>query len=226
MVVPALVTVAGAYLLGSVPTGYLVGRARGVDLRQVGSGNIGATNALRILGKPAGSFVLAMDALKGLVGCTVIPHAACRWLAHPSTAGSATVPVWLAVAGALAAVLGHNYTCWLRFKGGKGVATSAGVLLGLVPWSFLAVITVFLASLGLTRIVSLSALLAATILPLATWYWHPHPVLLGLSLALAVLAFVRHRANIRRLLDGTEPRLGRKASAPAAASSPAPSPPP
>lgn len=237
MVATVLATLAGAYLVGSIPTGYLAGRARGIDLRAVGSGNIGATNALRILGKPIGILVLVIDALKGLAGCTLVPHAAARWLdsSSPTAPG---LPVWLPVLGGLAAVLGHNYTCWLRFKGGKGVATSAGVLAGLMPLPFLCVLAVFLAAMAVTRIVSLSSLLAALALPPAAWFWHRDLVLESLSLALAALAFFRHRANIARLLAGTEPRLGQRhaPSAPAAppappaspssSPSPSPSPPP
>lgn len=207
MLAPSLVTLLGAYLVGSIPTGYLMGRARGIDLRRVGSGNIGATNALRILGRPAGILVLLIDALKGWVGCTLIPTAAWRWLGPAANSGLA-LPAWLPVLGGLAAVLGHNFTCWLRFKGGKGVATSAGVLLGLMPIAFLAVLATFVVTLALTRIVSLSSLLAALVLPLATWYWHRAPVLVGLAFLLAALAFYRHRANLRRLIAGTEPRLG------------------
>lgn len=210
MATAAFVTAVVAYFLGSIPTGYLVGRARGIDLRGAGSGNIGATNALRVLGKPAGIFVLLMDALKGWLGVALVPPAAWHALAPATTATSpaSPVPVWLPVLGGLAAVLGHNYTCWLRFKGGKGIATSAGVLLGLLPAAFASVLAAFVATLALTRIVSLSSLVAAALLPFATWYWHRHPLLTGFSVALAAVAIYRHRPNIQRLLAGTEPRLG------------------
>lgn len=204
-----LVTLLGAYLLGSIPTGYLVGRARGLDLRTLGSGNIGATNALRVLGKPAGTFVLLADAFKGWCGCVAVPHLAVSWLGGAETRA---VPTWLSVLGGVSAVLGHNFTCWLRFKGGKGIATSAGVLLGIIPLAFVTVLGTFLASLAVTRIVSLSSLLAASILPLATWYWHREPLLIGFSVVLAALAIYRHRANIARLRAGTEPRIGQRAA--------------
>ena len=220
MFVAALLTAFAAYFVGSIPTGYLVGRARGVDLRAHGSGNIGATNALRVLGKPAGSFVPLVDALKGLCGATIVPALAIRWTFGPDdlVAGRINpgVPPWLLVVGGVCAVLGHNFTCWLRFKGGKGIAPSAGVLAGLLPQAFLAVLVVFLLCLLVTRIVSLSSITAAALLPIATWYWHRRPVYLAFALVLATLAIWRHRANIRRLLAGTEPRLGRKpAPAPA-----------
>ncbi len=214
MLAASIATVAGAYLVGSFPTGYLVGKARGVDLRAHGSGNIGATNALRVLGKPAGTFVLLVDALKGWLACAWLPQAVVRALA--TSPSSATTPDWLPLLGGLAAVLGHNFTCWLRFKGGKGIATSAGVLIGLVPLAFVTVLATFLGALAVSRIVSLSSLLAAAILPVATWYWHRQPLLTAFTAALAALAFHRHRANIGRLLAGTEPRLGAKRATPEA----------
>jgi glycerol-3-phosphate acyltransferase PlsY len=214
----ALATVACAYLLGSIPTGFLVGRARGVDLRAVGSGNIGATNALRILGKPAGIFVLVVDALKGWLGCTLVPHVTSRWFPIPP-ALQASSALWLPILGGMAAVLGHNFTCWLRFRGGKGIATSAGVAMGIFALPFFIAAAVFLIGLACTRIVSLSCLVAAAVLPFATWFITSQPVLLAFSIALAALAFARHRANIRRLLAGTEPRLGQKAPPPASPAS-------
>ncbi|HEU5395618.1 MAG TPA: glycerol-3-phosphate acyltransferase, partial [Verrucomicrobiae bacterium] len=135
-----IIVAVAAYLLGSIPTGFLVARAKGIDIRSVGSGNIGATNAMRVLGKPAGIFVLLADALKGYLACAAICPLVFNWLA-PHYSGI-VVPFreepmnlqmkYLLVAG-IAAVLGHNYTCWLRFKGGKGIATTAGVYVALAP---------------------------------------------------------------------------------------------
>jgi glycerol-3-phosphate acyltransferase PlsY len=204
-----LLAAAGGYLLGSVPTGYLVGRARGVDLRTTGSGNIGATNTLRVLGWRAGVFVLAVDALKGF---------AAVWLAGrgwPEVAGAeAAAREPLALVAGVAAILGHNYTCWLGFKGGKGIATSAGVLLGLMPaalgWCFL----VWAVIVGLSRYVSLASICAAAALPVAAWLTGSGPLLTGVGLALGALAIFKHRANIRRLLDGTEHRWSRSSSTP------------
>lgn len=201
-----LLTLAGAYLVGSLPTGYLVGRVKGIDLRTQGSGNIGATNALRVLGKPAGILVLLVDAVKGWLGATWVPSLA---VALAGTQGALPRGAWLGVVGGVGAVLGHNFTCWLRFKGGKGIATSAGVLAGVLPTAFGVVFAVFLSVLAIGRIVSLASMTAAVVLPFATWFWHPEPVLVVFSTVLAVLAIWRHRANIRRLLAGTEPRLGR-----------------
>lgn len=208
MVAPYLVTAAIGYLLGSIPTGYLVGRAKGLDLRTLGSGNIGATNALRVLGKPAGIFVLLMDALKGVISTTLVPRLAAHWLA-PTLNGS-TVPTTLAIVGGFAAVLGHVFTIWLRFKGGKGVATSAGVLAGLIPLAFVTILGTFLFVLAISRIVSLSSLVAALLLPAATWYWDRNPTLMAFAILLATLVVLRHRGNITRLIKGTEPRIGQR----------------
>src|SRR3954467_676475 len=112
-----LITVMGAYLLGSIPTGYLVAKLKGVDIRSVGSGNIGATNVFRILGKPAGIFVLVVDALKGFVACRFVRAFAYKLLAGPAQDDSA-MDEFLKIIGGVFAILGHNYTCWLKFKGG------------------------------------------------------------------------------------------------------------
>ena len=125
-----------AYLLGSIPTGFLVARAKGIDIRTVGSGNIGATNAMRVLGKPAGIFVLLMDALKGYAACVCGFAVHFQLLTHipdlPMPSRARDRDTFAIIAG-IFAVLGHNYTCWLKFKGGKGIATSAGVYLALAP---------------------------------------------------------------------------------------------
>lgn len=202
-----LLAAIGGYLLGSLPTGYLVGRARGVDLRTTGSGNIGATNTLRVLGLRAGVFVLAVDALKGFVAV---------WLTGrglPGIAGAEAdgrEPLTL-VAG-VAAILGHNYTCWLGFKGGKGIATSAGVLLALMPAALGICFLVWAVVVGLSRYVSLASICAAAALPVAAWWTGSGPLLTGVGLALGALAIFKHRANIRRLLDGTEHRWSRSPS--------------
>src|SRR6187551_448444 len=138
-----IVTALAAYLLGSIPTGYLVARAKGVDIRTVGSGNIGATNVFRILGKPAGFFVLTVDALKGFVACFFVGPLVHRLLAG-SLENDFANHEFLKITGGFLAILGHNYTCWLKFKGGKGIATTAGVLIALTPGAFLIVLAVFI----------------------------------------------------------------------------------
>lgn len=187
-----------SYLIGSVPTGYLVAKARGVDIRSVGSGNIGATNAFRVLGKTAGVSVLLVDAVKGYV--------ACRFVAFGPGAPSEMHQM---IAG-LFAILGHNYTCWLRFKGGKGIATTAGVLLALAPIGFAVAIVTFLIVLGLSRYVSLSSILAAVVLPFGVWLGGGTIRMISLMTFLGGMAIYKHRSNIKRLMAGTESRIGQK----------------
>jgi glycerol-3-phosphate acyltransferase PlsY len=184
----------GAYLLGSIPFGVIVARARGIDLRQVGSGNIGATNAMRALGKPAGALVLALDALKGAA-----PVGAARWLAHLDRA-----PSWLAVACAFAAVLGHCYPVWLRFRGGKGVATSLGVFLVLEPIATGICVALFAVVFAARRIVSLGSLVAVIAFPIVLAIMQRPPWLIGASLTTLAVVVLRHRDNIARLRRGRE----------------------
>ena len=209
-----VIVAVAAYLLGSIPTGYLVARAKGIDIRSVGSGNIGATNAMRALGKPAGVFVLLVDALKGYAACyagIIIyansgPAAEIRSLADLS-ALIQQAQNCVIIAGVFA-VLGHNYTCWLKFKGGKGIATSAGVYLALAPWALLIAAAVFLVALLATRYVSVGSISAAVALPAAVWILPPHNQLLGIvTTVLGILAIYKHKGNLRRLVAGTESRL-------------------
>ncbi len=197
-----------AYFLGSIPTGYLTAKARGIDIRSVGSGNIGATNAFRVLGKGPGTFVLLTDAAKGCLACAGLP-----WLVGVMGLAdglSASTVEWMRMAAGFAAILGHNYTCWLGFKGGKGIATSAGVLLALVPWALLIIVAVFLLVLAITRYVSLGSILAAASLPFATWATGGSVSLVSVTALMTLLAIYKHRANIQRLRAGTESRLGAK----------------
>jgi len=193
-----------AYVLGSIPTGYLVARSRGVDIRAVGSGNIGATNVFRVLGRGPGVFVLAVDALKGYAACRGIGALGVAWFGGASAAAAE----WFPIVAGLSAILGHNYTCWLRFKGGKGVATSAGVLLALFPKAFLAVLAVWVTVFALSRYVSLASIAAAVALPLAVGLFGYAAERLAVALLMSVLAIYRHRSNIQRLLAGTEHRFG------------------
>ena len=211
-----------AYLLGSIPFGFIVAKAKGIDIRAVGSGNIGATNAMRVLGKPAGIAVLLLDAAKGF--------AACHWLAP--IVFNALIPhfhgpndfhydwfeyepikfqtKFFLLAGVFA-VLGHNYTCWLKFKGGKGIATTAGVYLSLAPWALLVALGVFILALLLTRYVSVASMSGAVVLPVTVWVMTPHNLFLGfVTTALGALAIYKHKANLQRLKAGTENRFGQK----------------
>lgn len=209
MVIACLIAVAlTAYLLGSIPTGFLVGKAKGIDIRTVGSGNIGATNALRILGKPAGIAVLLADALKGWVAVRVVSPWCVNAMLPPTTLGEHENA---AIIAAICAILGHNYTCWLGFKGGKGIATSAGVLTALVPWALLIILTVWIVLFAVTRIVSVGSLAASFTLPFASWFTTRNWTLTLVTGAMGALAIYKHKANIQRLLAGTEPRVGQKA---------------
>ena len=203
-----LLAVIVAYGIGSIPFGWLVARlAKGIDIRSVGSGNIGATNVARTLGKSWGLLVLLLDVLKGLVPTWFLP-----WLA----AGSANASFrHLQVCCGLAAIVGHMFPCWLGFRGGKGVATALGVVLVLNPPATAIAFAVFAITLGVSRIVSLSSVLAAvSFAGCALWQLRPTPFapetwsLAGFSLAIPLLIVVRHRANLARLLRGEEPRFG------------------
>ncbi len=200
-----ILTALTAYLLGSIPTGYLVARAKGVDIRKVGSGNIGATNAFRVLGKAWGVGVLLLDFAKGLGACLSVPWLVGRLLGLEDPLRGATS---LALVAAVCAVLGHNFTVWLRFKGGKGIATSAGALAALVPWALLIGVGVWIVLFALTRYVSLGSMAAAVTLPVATWFTTGGDIALTvLTTALGVMALLKHRSNLKRLLAGTESRI-------------------
>ena len=198
-----ILTALGAYLLGSIPTGFLVAKAKGIDIRSVGSGNIGATNAMRVLGKPTGIFVLLMDAAKGF---------AAVWLASLMLKDNSIADLQtLRVVAGIGAVLGHNYTCWLKFKGGKGIATTAGVYLALAPWALLVALAVFILAILLTKYVSVGSIAGAIALPATVWVMTPHNLFLGIvTTALGALAIYKHKSNLQRLIAGTENRLGQK----------------
>lgn len=196
------------YFCGSLPTGFLVAKAKGVDIRAVGSGNIGATNVFRILGKGAGVFVLLTDAFKGLLPVV--------WLAPALAAIHADANVeWLRITAGICAILGHNYTCWLRFKGGKGIATSAGAFLGLTPGPLGIAFATWVIVFAVSRYVSLASIAAAAALPIAAWCLPFGLSLRVITTVIGALAIFKHRANIQRLLAGTENRIGKKKEEPA-----------
>jgi acyl phosphate:glycerol-3-phosphate acyltransferase len=204
-----------AYFLGSIPTGYLVAKAKGVDIRSVGSGNIGATNVFRILGKGAGIFVLTTDALKGFLACGLVANLSWQIFGQPGTENGGA-RLYVSIVAGICAILGHNYTCWLNFKGGKGIATSAGVLIALVPKAFVVALLVWLVVFFASRYVSLASILAACILPFATWQLEGSPVLIVITTLMSALAIYKHRANIQRLRAGTENRIGGSKTKPSA----------
>jgi glycerol-3-phosphate acyltransferase PlsY len=191
-----LLVVTLAYLVGSVPFAYLVSRRRGIDLRQVGSGNIGATNVLRSSGVGAAVVAMVLDGLKGAVAVLV---------AQRLTSGAAAP-----MAAGLASVLGHMYPLWLRFRGGKGVATAAGVFGVLTPWALLAASLVFVGAVWATRFISVGSMAGAVTLAVAAIV-SGAPAVVGIGAALAAAMIVhRHRANLARLLAGTERRVGQR----------------
>jgi acyl phosphate:glycerol-3-phosphate acyltransferase len=190
-----------AYLLGSIPTGFLVAKARGVDIRAVGSGNIGAANTFRAVGKTAGIIVLLIDALKGFAAVE-----ASNLVLNFFGVAEADREMYRIVA-AIFAVLGHNYTCWLKFKGGKGIATSAGVYLALAPLAVLYAVIAFIVGFALTRITSVGSILASIALPTAVCFTKDNWTLRIATIALGILALLKHRTNIQRLIAGTENRV-------------------
>ncbi|MGI8438199.1 MAG: glycerol-3-phosphate 1-O-acyltransferase PlsY [Chthoniobacterales bacterium] len=197
--------IALAYLLGSIPFGYIAGRMAGIDVREHGSGNIGATNVLRVLGKRWGYFVFAADVLKGFLAVRLALLLA--W-GNPHTRPYAEV---CAILAAAVCVLGHSFPIWLGFRGGKGVATSAGALFGVVPIAATTIFFVWVLVFFATRYVSVASILAALALPVVVALLgraHGRPVFY-FSLAMTVLVVARHRSNISRLLKGTEPRFRR-----------------
>lgn len=232
-----------AFLLGSIPFGLMIARAKGINIRDHGSGNIGATNVLRVMGKKYGITCLILDALKGFIPVViavnvVLIHGKPGGLLHIDALApfALTLPAsgrflgqLIHVLTALAAILGHNYSPWVGFRGGKGVATSAGVLLALMPAGVMLLAVVWLAVFAITRYVSLASILAAAALPLMTHIgarfhhldndkslptlWQSgtwNKPLFFFSLVVAVLAIWKHRSNIQRLRSGTEHRFTRK----------------
>lgn len=190
-----------AYLSGSVPFGLLIAKARGVDLRNAGSGNLGATNVFRCVGKGWGVLTFAFDALKGFLPAFFFPH----WAGAPGGE-------WGLLFGILA-ILGHGFPVWLHFKGGKGVATSAGMLLGVAPAAVGVGFVCWLATVLVSRYVSLASIVAALATAATVWMQAPERTLRNAALtALAALVIWLHRANVERLMNGTEHRFGKKKS--------------
>jgi acyl phosphate:glycerol-3-phosphate acyltransferase len=199
----------GSYLLGSIPFGYLAGQVAGIDVRKTGSGNIGATNVVRVLGKKYGYPVFALDFLKGF-GAVKLS----MLIATPAQPDWAS-PEMLGILAALCSVIGHSFPPWLKFRGGKGVATSAGALFGLVPQATVIGLAVWLLVFWLTRYVSLASVLTAVALPLVIFIinWRGETetrAVFYASLCIAAVVIWRHRSNLSRLIRGREPRFTRK----------------
>lgn len=187
-----------AYLVGSIPTSYMMGRiSHGIDLRKHGSGNLGATNAFRVLGWRAALPVVVVDVSKGWIPAAFFP----LW--------DGAAPLEWSLAYGAAAILGHVLSAFVAFRGGKGVATSAGVFMALAPWAVLIAGVVWAVVVLLTRTVSLGSILAAVVLPMAVFATGEPRAELWLSVALAVFVIYAHRSNMRRLMRGEETRFTR-----------------
>jgi glycerol-3-phosphate acyltransferase PlsY len=221
------------FLLGSIPVGLLLAKARGIDIRQHGSGNIGATNVLRVMGKKFGLPCLLLDVLKGMIP-TVLAITLIRFEGQPTGLAigallpyATTLPVdqqWIAqlmqVVTGLCAILGHNYSPWVGFKGGKGIATTAGVVLALMPAALVILVLFWYVLFLTTRYVSVASVSAVVALPLVTLWgsWHHGRIqdgtwnksLFAFSVVVAVLGVWKHRSNLQRLLAGTENRFEKR----------------
>lgn len=204
-----LVFCALGYLFGSFPAGYLAGRLAGVDIRAHGSGNIGATNVLRVLGKKWGYSVFFIDAFKGFAAVRLTIFLVQRLPAAQPYAE------YFAILAAVMCIVGHTFPVWLRFKGGKGVATSAGALFGLMPLAVPFIILLWVITFEITRYVSVASIVAAISLPIVVglflrWKFLEGSALFYFSILIALLVLWRHRSNFSRLLNGTEQRFSRK----------------
>lgn len=219
-----------AFLLGSIPFGLLMAKARGIDIRAHGSGNIGATNVLRVMGKKFGIPCLLLDMLKGFIPVVIAislihfegsknPLSITVLASHARDFPMLTAQIAHVITG-LCAILGHNYSPWAGFKGGKGIATSAGVLIAMMPAAIVILIVVWLLVFLISRYVSLASIVAAAVLPLVTLWgsWFHGKIQNGtwnkplfiFTIIIAVLAIWKHRSNIQRMRDGTENRFERK----------------
>jgi glycerol-3-phosphate acyltransferase PlsY len=187
------IVIAASYLIGSIPTGLLLGRAYGIDIRKEGSGNIGATNLYRTVGRKVGIITLIGDCLKGLLPVTLVKL-------------SSLPPEFAAWVG-LAAFCGHVFSVFLKFKGGKGVATALGVFLALAPLAVAIALALFACLMFLWRYVSLGSISAAAAMPLAVFFLGGSRTVTVVTFVIAVIVIIRHRENIKRLVSGTESKF-------------------
>ncbi len=227
MILPLLIAAVVGYILGALPFGYVVARAKGINIFEHGSKNPGATNVKRVLGekfgpagKRLGNLVFFLDALKG-AAATAMPYFGLflfAWLADGQLGLCERIRsgFWYhyneaRTAGLVFALVGHSFSCFTNFKGGKGVATAAGGFFILMPVPLLIALGVWIATFYASRYVSLASILAAVALPVAAFFLHQPPLLLGLAVVIAAFVVIRHKANIQRLLNGTENRFVKKA---------------
>ena len=221
--VVALIVVV-SYLLGTIPSGLLISQSQGIDIREHGSKNIGATNVWRTMGKKWGLLAFLCDTFKGwlavIIGVALAAHfGTAIQLPHGHTEVKYLPPDYAGIAAALGCIMGHNFPIWLRFKGGKGVATSLGVIIGMMPLVSLIIFAVWGLVLKLSRYVSLASIVAALSLPITVilfLFFGPSQGWAAVhgwgnfyfGVAAALMVFKRHTANIKRLLNGTELRFG------------------
>jgi acyl phosphate:glycerol-3-phosphate acyltransferase len=228
MLIPLTLAAVVGYLLGAIPFGWLVARAHGINIFEHGSKSPGATNVKRVLGKKAGNTVFVLDAIKGALAAgwpLLIERVGIVQMAQNKNAVSwaykfldytlldpkTVIPV--AVTGLLCAVLGHSFSCFTRFKGGKGVATSAGGFIVLMPVVTLIALGVWLVTFFASRYVSLASILAAVAIPVGSFFLRrDQPLLIGLAAVIGTFVIILHRANIKRLLNGTENRFVKKSA--------------
>ncbi|MCK4329683.1 glycerol-3-phosphate 1-O-acyltransferase PlsY [candidate division WOR-3 bacterium] len=192
------------YLLGSIPFGVLIARIKGIDIRSVGSGNIGFTNVLRTCGTMSGLIVCILDVLKGFIPSFIFSRLVTSHLIF-----SSTLPICGVLAGA-GAISGHIFSIWLKFRGGKGVATSLGVFLALAPTAVLIALLSWGVGVAVTRMVSVGSLLSGIALPTACFILYGNNPISYLALFAAILSMIKHLGNIKRLVKGNESRFGRK----------------
>jgi len=194
-----ITVISGSYLLGSIPTAYLIAKQRNIDIRKEGSGNVGATNAFRVLGKKAASLVLLIDGFKGFITVVLV-----------ETVFQTEQRIYLALTAGAFAAIGHVFPVWLSFKGGKGVATMCGVLIAISPYQFIIATGVFFLVLYLFKIVSLSSIFAVGTLPLTFFLFYELEPDIPIFIFFAVLSLfiiIMHQGNIRRIFAGTESKL-------------------
>jgi len=224
MFLPLLIAAVVGYILGALPFGYLVARAKGINIFEHGSKNPGATNVKRVLGekfgpsgKRLGNLVFLLDALKG-AAATGWPFLRAVLFHSSFVAGEdlQTRTINLAITGLVFSLLGHSFSCFTKFKGGKGVATAAGGFTVLMPYAMLISLGVWIITFYASRYVSLASILASVALPIAAFFLRQPPVLLGLAVVIAAFVVIRHRANVKRLMNGTENRFVKKPAEPKA----------
>jgi glycerol-3-phosphate acyltransferase PlsY len=222
MLLPLLIAAVVGYLLGALPFGYFVARSKGINIFEHGSKNPGATNVKRVLGekfgpsgKRLGNLVFFLDALKGAMATgwplvfSVGPlyHIVCIVCSVKLTINSPQLEM---ITGLVFALLGHSFSCFTKFKGGKGVATAAGGFMVLMPYAMLISLGAWVVTFYASRYVSLASIVAAIALPIAAFFFHQPPLLLGLAAVIAAFVVLRHRANITRLMNGTENKFVKK----------------